>query len=125
MAVVVLSACGGDLETRTRNAASEVRSQAGGRIDEVKQERLDDVRERFGGAVDVDRVCDLVADERLTGPERDRLAMAVELGDALGLPSDLADAGRAVLAATDGETGQVGALRDACEDLGADAAADG
>ncbi len=124
VAAVLLAGCG-DLESRTREAASDVRSQAEGRVDEAMQERLDDARERFGGAVDADRVCGLVADDRLTGPERDRLVVAVELGQTLGLPSELLTAGRAVLSATDDEAGQVGALRDACADLGADAATDG
>lgn len=124
IAAIVLAGCG-DLESRTREAASDVRSQAEGRIDEAMQERLDDARERFGGAVDVDRVCGLVADDRLTGPERDRLAVAVELGEAFGLPTELVTAGRAVLSATDGETGQVGALRDTCAGLGADLATEG
>lgn len=124
VAGVALASCG-DVESRTREVASDVRSQAEGRIDEAMQERLDDARDRFGGAVDVDRVCDLVADDRLTGPERDRLVVAVELGETLGLPSELVTGGRAVLSATDGETGQVGALRDACDGLGADLATEG
>lgn len=118
-AAVALAGCGGDLETRTRDAASEVRSQAEGRIDEALQARLDDARERFGGTVDVDRVCELVADDRLTASERGRLGVAVELGEAFGLPADVTTAARTVLEATDGATTRVEDLSAACADVGA------
>lgn len=116
---VALAGCGGDLETRTREAADEVRSQAEGRVDDALRERLDEARERFGGAVDVDRVCELVADERLTAGERGRLEVAVELGEALGLPSEVTTAGRRILDVTDGATGRVEDLSAACAEVGA------
>lgn len=123
-AMLVLAGCGGDLGSRTRDVASEVRSQAEGRLDEAVQDRIDEARERFGGAVDVDRVCALVADDRLTASERGRLEVAVELGEALGLPADVTSAARTVLDVTEGATTQVGDLSAACAEAGARLEAD-
>jgi hypothetical protein len=118
LAVVPLAGCAG-LEDATRDVAGEVRSQAEGRVDEAMQDRLADVRERFGGAVDVDRVCALVADDRLSAGERGRLEVAVELGEALGLPAEVTTAARTVLDATDGATTRVDDLSRACAEVGA------
>lgn len=125
LAVVVAvagAACGDDLQARTQDLADQVQSEARERIDDEVQAAIDQARERFGGAVDVDRVCELVADQRLTAPERGRLEVAVELGEALGLPPDLTTAGRTVLRTTDGATGQVEQLTETCQTLGVDPA---
>lgn len=122
---VGLAGCSSDLEGATRDLADQVESEARARVDDVVEGQLDELRTQFGGAVDVERVCALVGDERLTNPERGRLELAVELGEALGLPDDLTTAGRTVLTTSDGATTQVEELSQACARLGADVGSGG
>lgn len=122
--VVAMAGCGG-LQDQTRDLAADSRSEAIGRVGDAVVPRLEQAREQFGGRVDVNRVCALVADDRLTGAERGRLEVAVELGEALGLPADLTTAGRTVLDATDGATDRVDGLVEACRTAGADLQPDG
>lgn len=103
-------------------AASEAQRQVDRVRDRVGEQAADRVRtavEEFGGNIDVDRVCELVGDDRLTSSERGRLEVAVELADALGLPADVIGPARQVLESTTGATNQVEGLVEACRHAGA------
>ncbi len=121
LVVVAIGGCG-QLGDGTQDLPTS-RAEAEGRVGDAVIGRLDQAREAFGGEIDVDQVCSLVADDRLTWSERDRLEAAVQLGDTLGLPSAVTDAGSSILDATDGATDRVGDLRAACAEAGADMSA--
>lgn len=103
-------------------AASEAQRQVDrvrDRVGEEAAERLRVAVEEYGGNIDVDRVCELVGDDRLTNSERGRLEVAVELADALGLPADVIGPARQLLESTTGATTQVEGLVEACRQAGA------
>ena len=114
----LLVACGA-VEESARGLASEARAEGREQLDEAVRQRVDEAVERFGGSVDVDRLCELVADDRLTASERGRLSLAVDVAEALGLPADVVAAAEQVLASTDGATTRVEDLSAACREAGA------
>lgn len=116
LVVVALAGCD-ILGDRTGQLADEVTSRGASELDQAVRDRVDAALERFGGSVDVQRVCELVADDRLTEAEREPLEAAIAVGDELGLPAAVIEAGRRVLDATDGATDRVAALVDACGDV--------
>lgn len=113
-----LTACEG-LGEQAQQVTDDLRERAGSEVEQAVQDQVDQALERFGGSVDVERICELVADDRLTGAERGRLEVAVEVGEALGLPPEVTSAGKQVLEASDGATDRVGDLSDACAEAGA------
>ncbi len=118
LAAVSLAGCEA-VGDQARQVSDDVRSRAASELDQAVRDQVDRALEQFGGSVDVDRLCELVADDRLTSGERGRLEVAVEVGEALGLPADVTEAGRRVLDTTDGATERVDDLAMACAELGA------
>ena len=118
-AVAALAGCGA-VGDQVDQLSEDVRTRAASELDRAVQDQVDRALEQFGGSVDVDRLCELVADDRLTAGERGRLEVAVEVGEALGLPESVTSAGRQVLDTTDGATDRVGDLATACAEAGAD-----
>lgn len=118
LVVIALAGCD-TVGEQAQQVTDDLREQAGSELDQAVQDQVDQALERFGGTVDVDRVCALIADDRLTGAERGRLEVAVEVGEALGLPEQVTSAGRQVLDTTDGATDRVDDLADACLEVGA------
>lgn len=115
--LVALSACA-QVDEATQDLPVS-RSEAQERVGDAVLGRLDQAREAFGAeVVDVERVCALVEDDRLSDGERDRLELAVEVAESLGLPADVTVAARTVLDASDGATDRVGDLLAACRDAG-------
>jgi hypothetical protein len=103
-------------------AASEAQRQVDrvrDRVGDEVAERVQDAVVQYGGTIDVDRVCELVGDDRLTNSERGRLEVAVELADALGLPADVVGPAGELLDTTSGATDRVGDLVEACKAAGA------
>lgn len=104
-----------EAQRRAQEQVNEVRDRVG---DEVADRVQSAVRE-YGGSIDVDSVCELVADDRLTGAERGRLQVAVELAEALGLPPEVVGPAGDLLTTTSGATDQVGDMVDGCKTVGA------
>ncbi len=131
VAVLTIGAGGCDqVSDAAGRLPAEVRSEAQRRaqeqVDEVRDRVGDEVAERvqsavreYGGSIDADRVCELVADDRLTSAERGRLEVAVELAEALGLPPEVVGPAGDLLTTTNGATDQVGDLVEGCKSVGA------
>lgn len=126
-AVVAVVATGCDaVEDAAGDLSGAAASEAQRQVDRVRDRVGDEVAARvqdavvqYGGTIDVDRVCELVGDDRLTNSERGRLEVAVELADALGLPSDIVGPAGDLLDTTSGATDRVEGLVEACKAAGA------
>lgn len=108
-----------DVEESARGLASEAVADGREQLEAAVRARVEEAATRFGGAVDVDRLCELVADGRLTASERGRLSLAVDVADALGLPEGVVTAATQLLERTDGATTRVDDLAAACREAGA------
>lgn len=109
----------GDIRSEAQRRAQEQVDDVRARVGDEVAQRVQDAVAEYGGSVDVDRVCELVADDRLTSAERGRLEVAVELADAVGLPPEVVGPAGELLTTTNGATDQVGEMVDACKSVGA------
>lgn len=115
----VVEGAAGDLSGAAASEAQRQVDRVRDRVGDEVAARVQDAIAEYGGTIDVDRVCELVGDDRLTSSERGRLEVAVELADALGLPSDIVGPAGDLLDTTSGATNRVEGLVEACRAAGA------
>jgi hypothetical protein len=130
-AALVLSGCGTNvadvaaseaarLRERAESEAAERVGQARERLEGEARERFDDAVREWGGDVDVDAICDMVRDRRLTPAERRTLELVVSNGLQFGVPLPLVQAAEVVVQLNDNATDeQVATMIRACREVGA------
>lgn len=109
-----------DLADQARSAAAERVASAREQVEGDARQRLDEAIEQWGGDVDVDAVCEMVRDRRLTDNERRSLEFVRDHGLKVGLPFPLVQAAEAVMRLNDNATDeQVNTMIEACREVGA------
>lgn len=110
----------GDLTDQARSEAAERVASARDQVEGEARARLDEALGQWGGDVDVNAVCEMVRDRRLSDNERRSLEFVRDHGLKVGLPFPLVRAAEAVVQLNDDATDeQVNTMIEACMELGA------